>query len=84
MSQRVSIESKHCIGNGASAWLFVGRIPGDDDDTAYLILADDESIAQASFEHQLYDDSEKGAEGQKWIVDQYGSSVIITTSQLLS
>lgn len=83
-AQQIAIEAKHFIGAGAKAWLIAGRIPGDDDDTAYLVLADDESLAQEVFEGQLYADGNVTEEDQAHLVERYSSSIIITTSQLLN
>lgn len=80
----VSIEEKHFIGSGTKAWLIVGRIPGDDDDTAHLVLADDELLAQEAFENQMFNDGKITEEDQKNITEQYGSSIIVTTNQLLN
>nr|WP_172688334.1 hypothetical protein [Pseudomonas aeruginosa] len=51
----VAVERKHFIGTGRNAWLITGRVCGDDDDTAYLVLADDEAIAQETFKRELRD-----------------------------
>ncbi|WP_178125757.1 hypothetical protein [Pseudomonas sp. EMN2] len=83
-TQHIAVEAKHFIGSGAKAWLIAGRIPGDDDDTPYLVLADDESLAQEVFEGQLYADGDVTKEEQAHLVERYNSSIIITTSLLLN
>lgn len=83
-AKQIAVEAKHFIGSGAKAWLIVGRIPGDDDDTAYLVLADDESLAQETFESQLYVDGDVNEADQAHLVERYSSSIFVTASQLLN
>lgn len=84
MAAQITVEAKNFIGSGAKAWLIVGRIPGDDDDTAYLVLADDEGIAQATFEGQLFEDGDVSEEARADLQARYGCDVIVTTSQILN
>ena len=84
MAAQIAVEAKNFIGSGAKAWLIVGRIPGDDDDTAYLVLADDESLAQETFQGRLFEDGDVSQEDESHLAEQYGSSIIVTTSQLLN
>lgn len=84
MAAQIAVEAKNFIGSGAKAWLIVGRIPGDDDDTAYLVLADDESQAQETFQSRLFEDGDVSQEDESHLTEQYGSSIIVTTSQLLN
>jgi hypothetical protein len=84
MDQHVAVEAKHFIGAGKKAWLIVGRIPGQDDDTAYLVLADDEGIAQATFEAQLFEDGDVTDEARADLEALYGCDVFVTSSQLLN
>lgn len=84
MNQHVAVDVKHFIGAGEKAWLIVGRIPGDDDDTAYLVLADDELTAQATFEARLFEDGGVSDEARADLVARYECDVIVTTSELLN
>jgi len=84
MSQYIQIETKHFIGQGEKAWLIVGRIPGDDDDTALLILADDPAAAQEIFMAQLFDDADTGEHEISYLRETYGAKVIVTDIQLLN
>ncbi|SUE72332.1 Uncharacterised protein [Ectopseudomonas oleovorans] len=55
MTQLVSIPAHHFIGNGDTPFLIVGRVWGDDDDTATLIMADNLSEAYALFVEALHE-----------------------------
>jgi len=72
------------IGSGRLPWLIIGRVPGDDDDTGYLVLADDESQAQETFKDRLHDDAGNDEEVRANIAGRYDSDTYITTSHLLT
>jgi len=80
----ISVESKHFIGSGAKAWLVSGRIPGHDDDTAYLVLADDEEIAQTTFKNVMFDNAELTMEHREILLERYGSDCYVIQSDLLN
>ncbi|MDG1580896.1 hypothetical protein [Pseudomonas sp. GOM6] len=80
----VVIPLSHFIGSGRLPWLIIGRVPNDDDDTGYLVLADDESQAQETFKDQLHDDAGNDEEERANIAEKYDSDTFITTSQLLT
>ena len=83
MANTVAIPTKHFIGSGKLPWLIVGRIPGDDDDTATLILADDECDAQALFVDALHDDADTSPEDRERLVAEHNDDHIITSSMAL-
>jgi len=85
MSQQpIQIDASHFIGQGAQAWLIVGRVPGDDDDTAKLVLADDEGSARETFRAQLFEESDVGEGEQARLERTYGESLIVTDAQRLN
>jgi len=84
MAAQIAVDAKNFIGSGAKAWLIVGRLPGEDDDTAYLVLADDEGIAQETFKRQVFDDGDVSVEDQAHLAERYGAAVYVTTSQILN
>ncbi|SDJ11105.1 hypothetical protein [Pseudomonas abietaniphila] len=80
----ISVESKHFIGSGAKAWLVSGRIPGHDDDTAYLVLADDEDTAQNTFKNVMFDNAELTMEHRKVLIERFDSDCYVIQSDLLN
>lgn len=83
MSNPIQIPAQHFIGTGKHPWLIIGRVPGDDDDTGYLILADDEGQAHELFVEQLHADAENDDEQRERIIASYSADHFITTSQML-
>ncbi len=83
MSDTIQISAKHFIGSGKSPWLIIGRVPGDDDDTGYLVLADDEGQAQALFVEALHDSAEIDDDEREDLIARYDTDHFITTSQHL-
>lgn len=82
MTQHIQIPRHHFIGSGSKPWLVVGRVPGADDDTAFLVLADDQGEAEATFVANLlmdYDD-----EDLEHARDCYGTDHYITGVGLLT
>lgn len=67
MADKIEIEAKRFIGEGRLPWLLCGRIHGQDDDTAVLVLADDEGLAQETFKKYLVEiaSDDEGGEGQE-------------------
>lgn len=53
----LQLDPKQVIGAGSLIYLVSGRIPGDDDDTAYMVLADDDDEAREIFSTRLQVDS---------------------------
>jgi len=80
----VKVPVSRFIGSGRLPWLIIGRVPGDDDDTGYLVLADDESRAIEIFEDQLHEDSGNGVEERAGIAERFQQDTFITTSTLLT
>ena len=65
----ISIGEDKFIGQGRNPFLVSGRVSGDDDDTCYLILADDIGAAEATFRAQLlHDGGLDDGEGTIYIV----------------
>lgn len=83
MSDMIQIPVKHFIGSGKSPWLIIGRVPGDDDDTGYLVMADDECQAHTLFVEALHDSSGIDDDDRAGLIDQYDTDHFITTSQHL-
>lgn len=76
--QAVSVPRSQFIGDGSIPFLVTGRISGDDDDTAYLVLANDAGHANEIFSEQLLNDNDTDPEqvnehGE--VVDDYGRVV---------
>ena len=84
MSNPIQSPAKHFIGSGLLPWLIIGRVPGDDDDTGYLILADDEGQAQEVFAEVLHADADSSDETRADLVARYSADHFITTSQMLA
>jgi uracil-DNA glycosylase len=84
MSDTIQIPAKHFIGSGKSPWLIIGRVPGDDDDTGYLVLADDEGQAHTLFVEALHDSAEIDDDDRADLIGRYGADHFITTSQMLA
>lgn len=83
MTQSISIPAHHFIGEGKHPWLIIGLVPGDDDDTGYLILADDEGQAQSVFVEALHEAADNCNDERDRIRASHGDDHIITTSQML-
>lgn len=49
----VTLNSNSLIGSGSALFLVSGRVHGDDDDTAYLVLANDDAEAADTFREHL-------------------------------
>lgn len=84
MSNPIQIPAKHFIGIGRHPWLIIGRVPGDDDDTGYLILADDEGQAQQVFAEELHAEAGNDDEDRAGLAERYETDHFITTSQMLA
>ncbi|HRL95517.1 MAG TPA: hypothetical protein PK873_18450 [Pseudomonas sp.] len=84
MSNPIQIPAKHFIGSGQLPWLIIGRVPGDDDDTGYLILADDEGQAQQVFVDALHADADSCDDTRAELIERYNADHFITTSQMLA
>lgn len=87
--QSVPVPQAHFIGDGSVPFLVTGRISGDDDDSAYLVLAHDVGHAIDVFSEELQ--SESGIDPTQTndlgeAVDDYGGAVevIIVSSNCLS
>ena len=76
-----AIPLRHFIGEGRLPFLIIGRVPGDDDDTGYLVMADDEGQAQAVFVEQLHADADNDTEERVRLTDNYQTDHFITASQ---
>ena len=79
MTQLVSIPAHHFIGNGDTPFLIVGRVWGDDDDTATLIMADNLSEAYALFVEALHESAGNTEEERHEMIADHGSDHIITS-----
>lgn len=75
----VALASRNFIGSGDRAWLIVGRIPGDDDDTAMLVKADDWHAALDAFQSALAEQRTITPDSLAALIQQWGSAYIITT-----
>ncbi|HBP6378386.1 hypothetical protein ACM8BJ_23750 [Pseudomonas aeruginosa] len=84
MAQMVSIPVYHFIGNGNTPFLIVGRVWGDDDDTATLIMADSLPEADALFVEALYESADYSDEDRQELIKVYGSDHIITSRTQLT
>jgi len=70
-----------CASATAQHYLIVGRIPGDDDDTAFLIAADSLGQAEAEFRERIYEDRSDDPEAVKLF---YGDTVYITQTDSIT
>lgn len=61
---------------GKHVYLVCGRIPGDDDDSAYLIQAEDKDQAWEIFEATLIDECGVSKEQVKQLTREYGGAII--------
>lgn len=84
MAQIVSIPVHHFIGNGNTPFLIVGRVWGDDDDTATLIMADSLHEADALFVEALHECAGNTEEDRHEMIADQGSDHIITSRTLLT
>ncbi len=84
MSNPIHIPAHHFIGSGQHPWLIIGRVPGDDDDTGFLVLADDEVQAQKTFVEALHAESGNDEDEREDLVERYETDHFITTSQMLA
>lgn len=84
MAQMVSIPVDHFIGNGDTPFLIVGRVWGDDDDTATLIMADSLPEADALFVEALHASVGNTEADRHELIADHGSDHIITSRTLLS
>ncbi|HBP4949324.1 hypothetical protein ACM73L_30725 [Pseudomonas aeruginosa] len=84
MTQLVSIPAHHFIGNGNTPFLIVGRVWGDDDDTATLIMADSLPEADALFVEALHESAGNTEDDRHEMIADHGSDHIITSRTLLT
>lgn len=84
MTQLVSIPAHHFIGNGDTPFLIVGRVWGDDDDTATLIMADSPPEADALFVEALHESAGNTEDDRHEMIADHGSDHIITSRTLLT
>lgn len=81
---RITIDSTHFIGSGSHAWLIVGSIPGADIDHGYLVLADDEEQAQATFRNKLFSNRNMTEEDSQGLIEQYETDIMYNQINCLS
>ncbi len=85
MKSLISIPSSNFIGTGKHSWLVIGLIPGAEEETGHLILADDECAAQEMFVEKLHADAENDAEERQWVsASNGGRDHVISTSRMLA
>ncbi|OWG38520.1 hypothetical protein CAQ69_10280 [Stutzerimonas stutzeri] len=84
MTQLVSIPAHHFIGNGDTPFLIVGRVWGDDDDTATLIMADSLPEADALFVEALHESAGNTEDDRHEMIADHGSDHIIPSRTLLT
>ena len=58
-------------------WVMNGRIPGDDEDTMLLVMADDELSAECQFVHTLGGMRYANEQAIREAVEEHGESVIL-------
>jgi len=73
----ITIDPKHPLGSGALLWLLSGRIPGDDDDTPMLFLADTEEDAKAAYVKYMHELADLDADGLKQLEADHGKTCYI-------
>lgn len=76
---KLTVDPKHPIGRGKLLWLVTGRIPGDDDDTPHLILANTENKAQSVFRAYMLDLSNIDKVSTKQLTADHGTPCFIIT-----
>lgn len=75
----LQLDPKQVIGAGSLIYLVSGRIPGDDDDTAYMVLADDDDEAREIFTTRLQVDSCLSEEDIAALKEVHDSACFIIT-----
>jgi len=72
------IHPEHITGNGRFIYIVIGRIPGDDDDTAMLVAAEDTSEASDTFRAALLEEEDLTDRELSMLKSQYGDTVYVT------
>lgn len=80
----IQIPAHHFYGRGKFPWLVIGRVPGDDDDTGFMILADDEEGARMTFVLELHEQAGTGPNDLEEIVAEHGKDHYITSLVMLT
>ena len=70
------IHPEHILGTGRFIYLAAGRIPGDDDDSVYLIQAEDEDQAWKVFADTLIDECGFSKERVERLTREHGGAII--------
>lgn len=78
---KLTVDPKHPIGQGKLLWLVTGRIPGDDDDTPHLVLANTENKARAVFTAYMLELSDIDAVSKKQLKADHGTACFIITCE---
>lgn len=84
MAKTVSIPVDHFIGNGEIPILIVGRLWGDEEDTALLILADDLTEGDALFAEALHESAGNTEADREDMIADHGSDHIISSRTMLT
>lgn len=84
MEEFIAVPSHHFVGEGELPWLIIGRVPGDDDDTGYLVLADTQQLAEETFRHELHEDSGHDEGELEGIAEKFGDDTFFTSTQCLN
>ncbi len=77
------IHPEHILGTGRFIYMVIGRIPGDDDDTAMLVAAEDTSEAADGFCAALLEEEDLTDQELCMLKSQYGDTVYVTGCHLV-
>ena len=74
---KVATNSTEYKGDGSHPFLVSGRVSGDDDDTALLILADDPGTADDVFKYWMIEEAELEVDEDENPIDEMGNEISI-------
>lgn len=77
------IHPEHILGTGRFIYMVIGRIPGDDDDTAMLVAAADVGTADETFRAALLEEEALTDRELSMLKSQYGDTVYVTGCHLV-
>lgn len=76
---KAHLDPRYIVGEeGGSLYMIGCRVPGDDDDTVFLVRADSYEDAWEKVERALHDETGLSAEDQQMLADEFGASAIHT------
>lgn len=83
-TQNIQIPITQFIGQGKHPWLILGRVPGDENNSVRLVLADTEQLAREAFRDSILEQADLSEEDITSTAESYGSVIIYSMTLKLA